>query len=192
MTTYLLHGGATSKNLPGNNDFFAKLTSLVDKPKVKILLCYLSREKSDWEKLTKRDTTKIMDNTDKEFEYYVIKDPQDLIGKLPDYDVLYVAGGEAELIEPFYEELSPIKDILDGKVYARSSMGAFMASESYVLSYDSQQSGEVHKGIGLLPIQTLCHWDVEEKRQNKKELLSNYSKSPILSLDEGKSVTFYE
>jgi peptidase E len=191
MTTYLLHGGATSKDLLGNDNFFAQFTALVDKPKVKILLCYFSRKKEEWEKLTKRDTKNISTNADKDYDYHVVKNSEDLFKKLPDYDVLYVAGGDAELLEPFYKELSKIKTMLSGKIYAGSSMGTFMASESYVLSNDAQDSDSVHKGIGLLPIQTLCHWDVENKGQNKMELLMKYSKTPIIALNEGELVKIY-
>jgi len=123
MTTYLLHGGATSKDLPGNDNFFAKFTTLVNKPVVKILLCYFSREYKEWENLAKRDLKKIIENTNKKVENYVVKNPDDLFAQLPNYDLIYVAGGEAELLEPHYEKLSKLKNMLDGKIYAGSSMG---------------------------------------------------------------------
>jgi len=100
MTTYLLHGGATSKDLPGNDRFFAQFTELVDKDVVKILLCYWSRKKDEWQKLTTRDTAKIKNNTKKQVSFYVVEDVADLFSKIKDYDVLYVAGGDAELLEP--------------------------------------------------------------------------------------------
>jgi len=68
-------------------------------------------------------------------------------------------------------------------------MGAFLASESYVLSFDSQDSDTKHKGVGLLPIQTLCHWDVEEQKAMKLNLLD--SDNPIIVLNEGEFVTIY-
>lgn len=46
-------------------------------------------------------------------------------------------------------------------------MRTFLASESYVFSFDSQDSDSKHNGVGLLPIQTLCHWDFEEKNENQ-------------------------
>jgi len=66
-----------------------------------------------------------------------------------------------------------------------------MASESYVLSHDAQDSNSVHKGIGLLPFQTLCHWDVELEKEKKKLLLIKHSQAPILSLNEGDCVEVY-
>lgn len=189
MTTFLLHGGATSKDLPGNDLFFSQFTALVNKDDVKILLCYWSRKKDDWEKLTERDTFKIQKNTEKQVSFHVVEDIADLFSRIGDYDVLYVAGGDAERIEPYYQGLSQLGSKLSGKVYAGSSMGAFLASESYVLSFDSQDSDTQHKGVGLLPIQTLCHWDVEEKKEMKLSLLDD--NMPIIVLNEGEFVTIY-
>lgn len=103
--------------------------------------------------------------------------------------MLYVVGGDAELIEPCYKDLSELKTKLDGKIYAGSSMGAFLASEGYVLSFDSQDSDTKHHGVGLLPIQTLCHWDIEGEKEMKLKLLD--SVKPIIVLNEGEFVTIY-
>lgn len=189
MTTFLLHGGATSKDLPGNDRFFAQFTELVEKDQVKILLCYWARNRYEWQKLEERDSAKIQKNTKKQVMFHVVEDEADLFSKIDDYDVLYVAGGDAELLEPHYENLGELKNMLDGRVYAGSSMGAFLASEGYVLSFDSQDSGIKHKGVGLLPIQTLCHWDIEEQKEMKLNLLD--SDKPIIVLGEGEFVTMY-
>ena len=190
MTTFLLHGGATSKNIPENDRFFAQFTERVDKNEVKILLCYWARKKDEWKKLFDRDTAKITQNTQKEVKFHVVEDIADLFSKINDFDVLYVAGGDAELLEPYYPDLSQLQEKLDGKVYAGISMGAFMASESYVLSFDSQDDERLHNGIGLVPIQTLCHWNVEDKRAFKLDLLDSHK--PILTLSEGEFVEIYQ
>jgi len=190
MTTYLLHGGATSKDLPGNDKFFAKFTALVEKDEVKILLCYWSRNRDEWQKLIERDSAKIQKNTEKQVTFHVVEVESDLFSKIDKYDVLYIAGGDAELLEPHYESLGQLKKKLDGKIYAGSSMGAFLASESYVLSFDSQDSDNKHKGVGLLPIQTLCHWDIEEQKEMKLNLLDG--DKPVVVLNEGEFVEIYE
>ncbi len=56
MTTFLLHGGATSTENPINNDFFRQFTELVDKPEVKVLLCLWSREREEWDAIAGRDS----------------------------------------------------------------------------------------------------------------------------------------
>jgi len=192
MTTFLLHGGATSKDLPGNKKFFAQFTQLVNKSQVKILLCYWAREKNNWQKVAERDIRKILANTDKKVEFHLVEDVADLLAKIDDYDVLYVAGGQAELLEPYYQKLVPLKDKLKNKVFIGSSMGAFMAAKSYVISYDGD--GRVkHEGLGFLPFQVLCHWDLENKKEFKLNLLAEADNHrPILTLNEGEFVTIYQ
>ncbi|MCB9813139.1 MAG: hypothetical protein H6772_01900 [Pseudomonadales bacterium] len=191
MTTFLLHGGKTSKQHPGNNFFFSQFTNLIEKDKVTILLCYFSREKSEWEALIQRDTTYIKNNTNKEVEILVANDPKDLFSKLEISDVLYVAAGDSQPIEAVYSELTELKNRLDDKIYAGSSMGAFLASESYVLSLEDQDEDTVHKGVGLLSIQALCHWDIEKKKDKKLLLLKENSDLPIIVLNEFETVTIY-
>lgn len=189
MTTCLLHGGATSKDLLGNDRFFAQFTELVDKNEVKILLCYWASNRDEWSKLADRDTIKIKNNVNKQISFYVVEDVADLFSKVDDYDVIYVAGGKAKLLEPYYKDLSQLKEKLDDKIYIGSSMGAFLASDSYVLSFNGPDFDTKHEGVGLLPIQILCHWDVEEQKEMKLSLLDK--DKPIVVLNEGEFVTIY-
>jgi len=192
MTTFVLHGGETSSASPDNNLFFKQFTELVDKDEVKVLMCLWSRPKEKWDDLVKRDSQKILEQTNKKVTFDTLERVEEIEDKVTICDVLYVLGGEAELIEPYYDKIKNLKELIDGKVYVGSSMGVFMVSSNYVLSFDSQDELTVHKGLGLLPIQTLCHWDVEEKKKQKLSLLAdNDSSMPIVTLDECKFTTLY-
>lgn len=192
MITYLLHGGYTSRNNPNNDAFFAQITNAVPKKNVKVLLCYWAKDKHKWEKKSKSDMDFITKNTDKTVDFHILDKPTELEEMISDYDAIYVAGGEAENIEPYYKYFDQVKDQLDGKVYAGSSMGAFLVSENYLLSFTYQDELNVHQGIGLLPIQTLCHWDIEERKEEKLDLLRSVSDQPIIALDECQFVTIYK
>ncbi len=188
-TTFVLHGGRTSIESEQNNQFFAKFTSLVDKDQVNILMCYFSRDKSEWQGLFDRDTKKVLANTTKKVNFYVPENPADLKEKIGSYDVLFVSGGDAPPIESLYSDLTWLKEKLDGKVYLGSSMGTFAVSTKYVLSFDEQDSKSIRAGIGLLPINTLVHWDKEQNKQEKIAMLQKDSNLPIITLNEGESVT---
>ena len=114
MTKYLLHGGATSINSKDNDFFFKQFTSLVNKDQVNILMSYFARKKSDWTRLFERDKDKISKQAENKTSYYVVKDVEDLFNKIKKYDVLYVAGGEPELIEPLYSKLSDLNKAMEG------------------------------------------------------------------------------
>jgi peptidase E len=163
-------------------------TELVERRVVKIMLCYWARVPERWVELSVRDIGRIKANSRKQIETLVVKTPTELFSKINEFDVFYVAGGDAEPLEPYYSQLTGLKEALSGKIFIGSSMGAFLAAESYVLSLDSQDDQVVHKGVGLLPIQVLCHFDKEEKKEHKLSLLRNYSNNPILVLDEFETV----
>jgi hypothetical protein len=70
-------------------------------------------------------------------------------------------------------------------------MGAFIVSSQYVLTFEKQDTSEVHYGLGLLPISTLCHWDIEKKKEEKVHLLKQAAPDrPILTLNECKFAMF--
>jgi peptidase E len=190
-TTYILHGGETSKDTPDNNLFFKYFTQFVEKDEVRILMCYFTKEKEIWDSRLESDRDKIARQTSKKIFLTLAEDPNDLINKLDDHDVLYVAGGNPEPLESNLSLFKEFKNKLAGKVYLGCSMGAFIVSSHYVLTFDPQQPSKVHHGLGLLPINTLCHFDIEEEKELKVSLLEKEAPQlPILTLNECKSVVF--
>jgi peptidase E len=192
VTTYILHGGKTSIDNEQNEKFFGQIAELVNKPEVTVLLCYFARQREKWSALIEKNSQSIKNNTQKKVTFLVAENPKDLLSKIDQADALYVAGGEAELIEPFYQELLGLKEKLRDKVYAGSSMGAFMAAQSYILSADAQEANTIHEGLGLLPIKALCHWDLEPEKEKKLQLLSSNNDLPILVLNEFQSVVMHK
>jgi peptidase E len=131
--------------------------------------------------------------TTKKIVYTIAQDPADLLTQLATNDVLYVAGGAAEPIEATLPQLKDLKEKLKGKIYLGSSMGAFIVCQQYVLSFDKQDDTHVHHGLGILPVSTLCHWNVENKKDQKIDYLKNEAPNiPIITLEEGKFVTFIQ
>ena len=184
-TTYILHGGEVSPINESNNHFFEEFTKNSVTPSVKILMCYWAKQKDTWEAFCSRDKKLIEAQSKISTVFNMVVDPKDLFNKIADYDVLYVAGGGAKPIEPYYDELTNLKSQLEGKVYIGSSMGAFLVSTNYVLAQDSQNSKNVHHGIGILPLNILCHWNVEKDQNQKLELLKTVGPNlPTLTLDE--------
>ena len=125
----------------------------------------------------------------KTIEISVASDPKDLLSRIGEYDVIYIDGGEGENIEPYYDELVDLKSKLDGKICIGSSMGSFVIANHYVLSNDDKDTTNVHNGLGLLPINCLCHWNIEDKKQDKIALIKKVSDLPIIALNECESLT---
>jgi len=190
MTTFVLHGGETSRKTHSNDLFFQQFTSLVDKKNVKILMCYFAMEKNRWQELFERDSNKLRRQSKKKVVLTLTKNSEDLIKNMKNYDVLYMAGG-GNRIQTYFRELSELEKLLEDKVYIGSSMGAFIVSRNYVLSF-SNQDQKAHQGLGILPFNTLCHWDVEDFKEIKLQQLKKVDpKTPILTLDECQFIRMY-
>lgn len=186
-TTYVLHGGETSKS---SELYFKKFTDLVNKDEVKILMCYWPREKSKWNSFLTKDHERITKVTSKKVIFTVTPDPEDLLSQISSHDVLFVAGGKAHLIEPLLSSLKGLREKLEGKVYVGSSMGAFIVAKNYILSFGSQDYKNVHHGLNLLPISILCHWDIENRKVEKiSNLKQEDPDAPIVTIDEGTFTT---
>jgi len=185
MTTYVLHGGQTKIKSEDNEQFYGHFTDLVLKDRVKILLCYWAREKDNWVELFEKDKLFIKAQTKKKVDVILIDTIESLRNGLKDADVLYVSGGEENLLRPYMSQLGFLKDALKDKVYLGSSMGAFMVSTYYVLSFTSQDVGKVYSGLGLIPYNSLCHWNVEKYKNKKIAMLKEKnSQTPILLIEE--------
>jgi len=180
MTTYILQGGKTKIESANNELFFKQFTNLVQKDNVKILLCYWAREKKEWEELFKSDKAKILKQSTKKTEINIIDTVESLKTQLKEADVLYFLGGEEEFLRPYVSELGFLKEALNNKIYIGSSMGAFLASRHYVLSLSRQNEDTVYDGLGLVPYNILCHWNIEKNRQKKIDMLKE--KDPQTSL----------
>lgn len=188
-TKYLLHGGNTSIKKESNSRFFKEMVDIPAKNNVRLLLCLWAVEKKFWDVKKESYRKKITENSYKNVEVEVVEDVDDFNAKIDQFDVLYVVGGDAKLIEPYYQKFTDLEKQLKGKTYAGGSMGAFMVCSNYILSFDYQDHQNVHKGIGLLDINLLCHWDIEQRRELKINLLKKISPDlPILTLDEGEFV----
>lgn len=187
MTTYILYGGDTKPDTADTRLFFKQFTDLVPKDHVKILLCYFAREKSKWSRMFEKNKAQIIAQSSKTTDIQMVDAPEDLRNKLNDADVLYVEGGEEENLRPYVEQLSFLENTLLDKVYIGSSMGAFLASRHYVLSLDGQNTGHVFDGLGLVPYNTLCHWDIEKYKDKKIQMLKDIDpQTPILQIEEQK------
>lgn len=191
-TTIVLHGGATKLQTPSNNKFFSLFTSLVDKEVINIAMVYWARSRKTWNDVFNRDQVRILEqkSRDKIVNFIITETPEELMQKMSTIDMVYVAGGEAYNIEPLYPRLKELKARLAGKIYLGSSMGAFMASANYVLSSDEKDTNSVHQGLGLVDVNTLCHWNVEPNQEKKQKILENYSNLPLVKLNETEFIRY--
>lgn len=189
MTTYILHGGNTSKASPDNDDFFRQFTHSVAQKQVNILICYWASTKDTWKEKYQEDKTSIGLYSKIHFNIQIATDPDDFKQKISTNHVVYFRGGRLHP-QPYFSKLSSLKEMLDGKVYIGSSMGAYFVATNYMASSRNSTILDVKRGLGLLPLSIVCHWDIKNmERQKRVTMLQKHSPDlPILTIDEQKYV----
>ena len=187
MTTYILHVGNTKIESAHNELFFKQFTDLVQKDSVKILLCYFAREKKFWNEQFENDKAKILKQSIKKAEINIIDTVDFLMRQLKEADLLYFSAGEEEFLRPYMAQLNFLKDALHNKIFIGSSMGSFLAAKNYVLSLSNQKEDKVYEGLGLIPYNILCHWNVEKNQEKKINMLREKDpQTPLLLIEEEK------
>lgn len=149
-TTYLLHGGYTGEDNYLNNSFFAEIGNYGQK----ILLCYFSRDKKDWDKLFEQDKFRI-NSLSKLKNQFILADGTNFMNQVRDINVVYFRGGETETLLERLKFHKDLKEIFSGKLIAGTSAGAYMIAEKY---FSSSQK-KLFKGLGLLNLNVSCHFE---------------------------------
>jgi len=185
MTTYILHGGATSRPTEDNKKFFFEMVA--DVPDSCTILCvYFSRPKEEWGELLTQDKERISSISPKKKLNFVLASDNTKIftEQIKKAGVLYMRGGKTDML---LEALKPIEhfgSLLKGKIVAGSSAGACVLSTQF---YTGTNGSTVRDGLGILQIKIFVHYG-EEKKHFVEELEKRGEKLPIYKIPEE---TFY-
>jgi peptidase E len=182
ITKFILHGGNTSQKSKDNDDFFAEILKDLESP-VKVLIIYFSRKKSEWNKLFKDDSDNFKRVIGGKKIHLVLatKNINEFRKQIQDCDALYMRGGETKWLMSQLSKVDDFSEIIKGKVVAGSSAGAYVLSKYYMNS-----KGEMGKGLGILSIKTIAHYNKSKKHELEK--LKTYGKNlKIFAIEEMKN-----
>lgn len=169
MTKYILHGGETSRQSLDNKKFFSKITN--DLPDGATILCvYFAREKARWPKAFEQDKLHFSSATQQKIFNFLLADDKTytFIEQIKKADVIYLRGGDTEMLKKSLNKIADINELWQGKIVAASSAGVYVLSKYYY----TNSKDDIYKGFGILPIKTLCHYT--ENKSDKLEKLKKY------------------
>lgn len=182
MTRFFL-GGGRKRDEPIPDSFFDMLCEAVrgiPQP-IHVLLVMFARSEDRWKDMVADDTknfAKIRPSTECHLEA-AHADPDVFQEQIKTADVLYVHGGDTQLLLEMIKTIPRFAELLDGKVYIGASAGANLVSKYFY----SPRRNVVGEGLGIVPIKCLPHWD--ESQQPYLEELKKYGKDlPIVTLRE--------
>lgn len=174
MTKYILHGGEIGRSSIHNQKYFKEMVKDLAAP-IKILLVYFAREKKKWQDFMSYDVVKFEKAAEgKKIECSLASgDTEKLIEQIGEAKVIYIIGGSDRPLQKVFSQLSDLPALFSGKVVAGSSAGANMLAK-YYYAVDREK---VEKGLGVLPIKVLSHFEGDNYAGNDKdrvEALKNY------------------
>ena len=176
MTKYILHGGDTFKKNDDNNNFFREMTLGLE-GRIKILLNYFAREESEFNKLAKQDIKRLLRYSKNKNLEFQIATPEKFKKQLRWMNVMYMGGGRTIKLLKKLRNIKNIKRLLEGKVIAGSSAGAYALSRYYY----GNNSKILGKGLGVLNIKCYCHCKPEDTKIIKK-LIGYKEELPLILL----------
>lgn len=184
MTKYILHGGATSNKTENNRKYFFEM--IKDVPKDAAVLCvYFASDKELWLKKFEQDKTNFSSALPESNFSFILADDKIsiLVEQIKKADVVYFRGGKTDMLAEVLVKVNNLGELLKGKVVSGSSAGVYVLSKYYY----SHNKGGIFSGLGVLPIKTICHYDVG-KKDKLEELKKHGEELEVYTIPEEKFI----
>lgn len=181
MTKYILHGGETKVYNESNKKFFFECTNLPQTP-VKILCIYFAKTTGSIEEAFEFAKKKFTEAAAplKEFTFVLADENLEILRKqIQDADVVYIHGGDTDVLKEKLRPLIDFAELIAGKTVAGSSAGAYVLSRYYF----SNSKRVIGEGFGVLAIKMFAHWS--EEKQPQRALLEEFGEElPVYLVPE--------
>jgi peptidase E len=174
MTKFILQGGVRVSRAKLQK-ILTEIGQEITDRRIKILIIPFARKRSEWKKVylkyRKRYSKLFVGNE------VILASPEIALlrSQINSSDIIFVCGGSELLLKRYLKSIKP--KLLDNKVIVGISAGVNIFS-SYYYSNDRDR---IEKGLGILPIKTMCHYNLSKKEKFKK-LISHKNKLRNISL----------
>mgnify|MGYP001561574213 FL=1 len=162
-TKFILHGGYAGRSNSKNDEFFKEILKNVPR-NAKILFVYFAKKKNEYQEMQKEDATQFEKNKGEHDISLVVASPESFTRQIEWSDVVYLHGGNTFRLLVELKKHQNLKNLIDGKIVAGESAGAYALSACFY----SKIEGGIFKGLGFVPVKTICHYIGENKEKLKK------------------------
>lgn len=126
-----------------------------------------------------QDKSRIIENADNKKLNIVTATEDDFMNQIEKADSIYIRGGETDKLINTLKQYPDFKEVIKNKIISGSSAGAYVLSTYYA----SASKGGIHKGLGILPLRVICHYqseihkiDESKKHEDPVALIEEYPK----------------
>jgi len=199
MTKYILNSGGV-KNYPDklkkyNEEVFKSFSNRKDSTPIKVLMCFFAMPRERWEEKFEVYKNNLKDDVPQEIEIKMAE-PQDFVKQCEWSDLIFVSGGDDELLAYRFSKFD-IPKIWDGKVVTTSSAGSdYLVKHFWTCDWRDNMDGAGILSIKFIPHYKSSFGDNDPRGKiNWEEAykeLENYGEKdiPIHALEEGDFVVF--
>ncbi len=162
-TKFILHGGFASHPNSENDAFFREI--LKDVPdSTKVLLVYFAKEIDRIPTSKAEDIAQFEKNKGYKNLLFETADEESFPEQIVGADVVYLHGGATLKLLNSLKKFSNLKELFNGKTIAGESAGAYALSTIFY----SESAGGIFKGLGFIPVKTICHYSVQKEGKLSK------------------------
>lgn len=171
-TKYILHGGNAQLIIPENDPFYSEILKDTE-DNLKVLFVYFGDDPEKEEihlagNIAQFDRVK----GNKNIEYEMAK-LNDFLTQIKKSDIVYIRGGKTGKLMDSLSKFTNLNKYFSGKVVSGESAGM-----NVLATYCYSKSGGVMKGLGIIQVKTIPHFDgktgVEELENVAPELEKCY------------------
>lgn len=166
MTTFILHGGFTRHKNELNDSFYREFVKDLQDGATILLVYFATDDKEKQKECLAYQSKEMTEASQGKIFKFVVASPHDLEWQLTRADAVYFQGGDTEKLIAALKRYSNLNKLLEGKVIAGSSAGAYALSTYYY----SNDKGGIHDGLGVLPLRTICHHESDRFKTNDNSI----------------------
>ncbi len=181
-TKFILSSGYAGRPNKKNDKFFKEILS-IKKNKLKVLLVYFAKTFEDYERITNEDKYQFNKNKGEKELVFEIAKKDKFANQIKSADIVYLHGGKTLRLLKTLKSYKNLKKLFNSKVVAGESAGAYVLSTCFY----SKSEGGVFKGLGFVPVKTICHY----VGQNAEKLKNCPDNLEILFLPDYKFKVYY-
>lgn len=159
-TKVVVSGGFAEESNELNSLFFKEILEGTGDV-VTVLLILFSRPEAVWDMKSKGAIAQFDKVKGSKKVDYVIANHNKLEDQIANSDVIYIRGGTNSLLIDEVARHPRFVELIKGKIVAGESAGTYLLSDYFF----SKSEGGVFRGLGVLPVKTICHFEGKNEEQ---------------------------
>lgn len=162
-TKVIVSGGYAEEPNELNSKFFKEILKDTG-DQISVLLIMFARPEEAWDDKSKRCITQFEKVKGNKKVKYEIANHDELEEQIINSDVVYVRGGTTSLLINAITKHPDFVNLIKGKILAGESAGTYLVSDYFY----SKSEGGIFRGLAILPVKTICHFEGENEEQLDK------------------------